>query len=44
MEYNQAEAAVVQEAVAEAIEAQLKELANLQLAIVGGGICDTIPY
>jgi len=38
MEINQAEIAVLKEAVLEAIEAQ--QLTDLQLALVGGGIGD----
>ena len=44
MEHNKIELAVVQEAISEGTEAQLRELVDLHLAIVGGGICDTIPY
>jgi hypothetical protein len=44
MEHNKIETEVVQEVVSEAIDAKLRELSDLQLAFVGGGICDTIPH
>ena len=44
MNHYKTEVAVIQEAVSEATDAQLRELSDLQLAIVGGGICDTIPH
>jgi hypothetical protein len=42
MEYNTFEVAVVKEAVVQAEVVQLDELAELQLALVGGGIGDPL--
>jgi hypothetical protein len=44
MDHNKTEVAAIQESISEATDAQLRELTDLQLAIVGGGICDTIPH
>ena len=38
MELNKLEVAVLEEAVKEATDAQIRELGDLQLALVGGGI------
>ena len=38
MEINKIEVAVVEEAIKEAGEGQIRELQELQLALVGGGI------
>ncbi len=38
MELNKIEVAVLEEAVKEAMDAQIRELGDCQLALVGGGI------
>lgn len=40
MEYNKSEFEVVSEVVAEVSDAQLRELDDLQLALIGGGAGD----
>lgn len=40
MEYNKVEVAVVEEAVAEVLDAQIRDLDELRLAMVGGGAGD----
>ena len=42
MEHTNAEVVLIQETIAEATEAQLRELNELQLAFVGGGIGEVI--
>ena len=42
MENTKIEVAVVEAAICEAMEAQLRDLNELQLALVGGGCGDTI--
>ena len=42
MEHTKMEFALIQEAVVEATDAQLRELNDLQLLLVGGGIGDPI--
>ena len=37
MEFNKTEAAVIENAVAESAEIQVRELDELQLALIGGG-------
>ena len=41
MEIDNVEVAAVKDAIGEATEAQLRELTELQLAFIGGGIGDT---
>lgn len=41
MELNKAEVSVVQEAVKKAADSRVRELCDLQLAYVGGGIGET---
>ena len=40
MEHTNIEAAVLENAIAEATEVQLRELGDLQLALVGGGTAE----
>jgi hypothetical protein len=42
MEHNKIEVGVIQEAVFNANDAQLRELNDLQLALIGGGIGDPL--
>lgn len=42
MEVNKVEVTVLELAVAEAAESQLRELHDLQLALVGGGIGEVV--
>lgn len=42
MEITNIEVAQIQQAVSEAKDAQLRELSELQLAFVGGGMADTV--
>ena len=42
MELKKLEVSVVEDAVALSAEAQIRELCDLQLAVVGGGIGETI--
>ena len=44
MECNKTENVAVQEIALDAHGLQVQELSDLQLAIVGGGIADTIPH
>ena len=42
MEFNKAEVTVVEEAIQEAAGNDIRELNDLQLALVGGGIGDVV--
>ncbi len=42
MEYNKVETAVIEVAVAEGLDEQVRELHELQLAMVGGGAGEAI--
>ena len=42
MELNKAEVNVIQDTIKEVNEDQLRQLSDLQLALVGGGIADVI--
>jgi hypothetical protein len=44
MDHKKIKGAVTQEATSERANVPLRELSDLQLAFVGGGICDTIPH
>ena len=44
MDHNKTEVAIIQESVSEATDGQVRELTDFQLAVVGGGIADTIPH
>ena len=43
MERIKSEVTQSQEIISEATEAQLRQLSDLQLSFVGGGISDTVP-
>ena len=42
MEFNKAEVIVIEEAIQEAVSNDIRELNELQLALVGGGIGDVV--
>ena len=42
MEYSKVEAAIVEQAVAEVVDAQVRELDELQLLLIGGGGGDAV--
>ena len=42
MEHNKSEVAVIEKAVVEGAEKQLRELNDLHLALVGGGVGETV--
>jgi hypothetical protein len=42
MEFNKVEVAVVESAVIESIEKDIRELGELHLALIGGGIGDPV--
>jgi hypothetical protein len=42
VEFNKAEVAVVESAVIESVEKDTRELGDLQLALIGGGIGDPV--
>jgi hypothetical protein len=44
MEHNNVEVALIQDTVAEVANTQLRELIDLQLALVGGGTGEVTPY
>ena len=42
MEHNKVEIAVVEEAASKVLDAQIRELDELQLALIGGGAGDAV--
>jgi hypothetical protein len=42
MEFNKTEVAVLEDAVSEAVENEIRDLKELQLALIGGGIGDVV--